>query len=182
MLAEVSRRIKLLRIVLCSSMATSKRKKQRKADKKARRELKRLTQEQAAQPLHQREDRNVLVAMTLASLVAGLLAIVNLDRATHASSLSKEQRLASTSLHGWPLVYLERDVAEKPTFYFSKRLYSWPIPAVDGEQRRWKVGNLIGDIGLALSITVAAYALISFVVKRYDRWKSSLPKTNRNVR
>jgi len=112
--------------------------------------------------------------MTLASLVAGLLTIVNLDRAAHAGSLTKEQRLLSTSQHGWPLVYLERGVKEKPQLFYSKRLYSWPIPAVKGEQRRWNFGNLVGDIALGLAITVAAYASISFIVRRYDRWKTSL--------
>ena len=155
-------------------MATSKRKQQRKADKKARRERARLAQERAAQPLHQRDDRHKLIALTLASLVAGLLAIVNLDRATHSSSLSKEERIASTSRHGWPLVYLERDVKEKPQFFFSKRIYSWPVPAVEGEQREWNMGNLAGNLGIGVAITVAAYALISFVGRKYDRWKASL--------
>jgi hypothetical protein len=157
-------------------MAASKRKRQRKADKKARQERaqrERDTQT-SAQALHQRDDRHVLVAMTLASLVAGLLAIVNLDRTTHADSLTKEERVLSTSRHGWPLVYLERDLEEKPQFFHSKRLYPWPVPAVEGEQRRWNFGNLVGDLALGFAITVGSYALISFLVRRYDQWKKSL--------
>ena len=157
-------------------MAASKRKRQRKADKKARQErAKREREAQASQQrLHQRDDRHVLIAMTLASLVAGLLAIVNLDRAANAGSLTKEQRLLYTSHRGWPLVYLERDVKEKPQFFHSKRLYSWPLPAVEGEQRRWNFGNLAGDIGLGFAMTLASYALISFLVRKYDQWKKSL--------
>lgn len=163
-------------------MAASKRKQQRKADKKARRKRARGHHERAAQtasqPLHQRDDRNVLIAMTLASLVAGLLMIVNLDRSTHAGSLSKKERLVSTSRHGWPLVYLERDLKEKPQFFFGKRLYSWPWPAVEGEQRRWNGGNLAGNVGIGVAIVAAAFALIRYAVKIYDRWKSSLQKTS----
>ena len=145
-------------------MAASKRKQKRKADQKARRERARREREAVASqpPLHQRDDRHVLIAMTLASLVAGLLAIVNLDRATHAGSLVKEERLVSTSRHGWPLVYLERNLKEKPQFYFGKRLYSWPVPAVEGEQRRWNFANLIGNMAIGLAITLGAYLLISF--------------------
>ena len=159
-------------------MAASKRKQKRKADQKARRERARREREALASqpPLHQRDDRHVLIAMTLASLVAGLLAIVNLDRATHAGSLVKEERLVSTSRHGWPLVYLERNLKEKPQFYFGKRLYSWPVPAVEGEQRRWNFANLIGNMAIGLAITLGAYLLISFSVKKYDQWKTSLKK------
>ena len=159
-------------------MAASKRNQKRKADQKARRERARREREAVAShpPLHQRDDRHLLIAMTLASLVAGLLAIVNLDRATHAGSLVKEERLVSTSRHGWPLVYLERNLKEKPQFYFSKRLYSWPVPAVEGEQRRWNVANLIGNMAICLAITLGAYLLISFSVKKYDQWKTRLKK------
>ena len=159
-------------------MAASKRNQKRKADQKARREKARREREAVASqpPLHQRDDRHVLIAMTLASLVAGLLAIVNLDRATHAGSLVKEERLVSTSRHGWPLVYLERSLKEKPQFYFGKRLYSWPVPAVEGEQRRWNFANLIGNMAIGLAITLGAYLLISFSVKKYDQWKTSLKK------
>ena len=56
-------------------MAASKRNQKRKADQKARRERARREREALASqlPLHQRDDRHVLIAMTLASLVAGLL-------------------------------------------------------------------------------------------------------------
>ena len=159
-------------------MAASKRNQKRKADQKARRERARREREAVAShpPLHQRDDRHLLIAMTLASLVAGLLAIVNLDRATHAGSLVKEERLVSTSRHGWPLVYLERNLKEKPQFYFGKRLYSWPVPAVEGEQRRWNFANLIGNMAIGLAITLGAYLLISFSVKKYDQWKTRLKK------
>ena len=159
-------------------MAASKRNQKRKADQKARRERARREREALASqpPLHQRDDRHVLIAMTLASLVAGLLAIVNLDRATHAGSLGKEERLLSTSRHGWPLVYLERNLKEKPQFYFGKRLYSWPVPAVEGEQRRWNFANLIENMAIGLAITLGAYLLISFSVKKYDQWKTSWKK------
>ena len=68
-------------------MAASKRKRQRKADKKARQERAQRDRDTQTshQALHQRDDRHVLIAMTLASLVAGLLAIVNLDRAANAA-------------------------------------------------------------------------------------------------
>ena len=159
-------------------MAASKRNQKRKADKKARRERAKEQQDRvaqtASQPLHQRDDRNVLIAMTLASLVAGLLAIMNLDRATHAGSLTQEERLLSTSRHGWPLVYLERDLAKKPKLFFSKRLYSWPLPAVAGEQRRWNLPNLIGNMGICIAITLGSFLLISFAVKKYDAWKRRL--------
>ena len=164
-------------------MSASKRKKKREAERKGRRERARRERELAAQaasqPLHQRDDRHVLIAMTLASLVAGLLAIVNLDRATHAGSLTNEERLLSTSHHGWPLVYLERDLEEKPKLFFSKRLYSWPIPAVTGEQRRWNVANLIGNIGICIAITLGSFWLISFAVRKYDAWKKRLLNSSR---
>ena len=151
-------------------MPASKQKKKLDADRRARREKTRQQSQLNQQPLHQRDDRHTLIAMTLASLVAGLLMIVNLDRSTHATSLSKEERLVQTSRHGWPLVYLERDLMQKPQFFFRKRLYSWPWPAVKGEQRRWNWGNLAGDAGIAVAIVTAAFAMISFVVRKYDQW------------
>jgi len=168
-------------------MAASKRKQQRKADKKARQERARDRAAQSGkhpndQPLHQRDDRHVLIAMTLASLVAGLLAIVNLDRATHASSITKEERLVSTSRHGWPLVYLERDIEKAPQLFFSKQLYSWPLPAVNGEQRRWNFGNLVGNMGISVAIVLSCFALISFVVRKYDAWKMRLKNHAKNAR
>jgi hypothetical protein len=124
--------------------------------------------------MHQREDRHHLVALVMASLVAGLMLIANLDRATHVSSLTQPQRIVSTSLHGWPLVYLKRELAEPPVVYYPKRLYAWPWPAVEGELRTWKAGNAFGDVGLGLAAVVGAYCLISASVKRYDRWKKTL--------
>lgn len=159
-------------------MTASKRTQKRNEEKKARRERARRERERdartASQPLHQRDDRHVLIAMTLASLVAGLLAIVNLDRATHAGSLTHDERLLSTSRHGWPLVYLERGLQEKPKLFFSRRLYSWPFPAVTGEQRRWNLANLVGNLGICIAITLGSFWLISFAVRKYDAWKKRL--------
>ena len=157
-------------------MPSSKRKKNQKRRRKSKHEKSSTGTVQNAQPLHQRDDRHKLIALTLASLVAGLLAIINLDRATHSDSLTKEERMVSTSRHGWPLVYLERDVADKPEFFFSKRLYSWPIPAIEGEQRRWNLGNFAGNVGIAVAITAASFALISFFVFKYDCWKKTLQR------
>lgn len=118
-----------------------------------------------------REDRHILVAMTMASLVAGLLFVINLDRTTHAAAAVEMGK--GTSLHGWPFVYLHREFESLPVYLIATRISEWPIPFVEGETRTMNYQNLSLDVlccGLMVAIT---YFVVRKIVFRYDQWKKT---------
>jgi hypothetical protein len=114
------------------------------------------------------KDRHKLVALVMASLVAGLLGVINLDRVTHASN---ENISSGGSHHGWPLVYLKRELKVQPMIFISGRTHSWPLPAIEGETRDFSMANLGADVLICLLAVLIVYFIISTVVWRYDKWK-----------
>ena len=121
----------------------------------------------ATNPKRPRTDRHQPVALTMASLIAGLLMVVNCDRVTHAGSTAAP----GSSQHGWPWVYLKRELAETPVIFIGGRTYSWPLPPVEGEIREVSYQNLAFDLLLIAAITIAVYFAVKAVVYRYDHWK-----------
>ena len=121
----------------------------------------------------------MLVAMTLASLVAGLLFVINCDRVTNINAAAKEG--GGVSMHGWPLVYLERRyeslaaylIAAKNPAKYATNDNDWPYPAVPGEIREMNYGNLGIDLICCGLIVLASYFVIRLVVYRYDQWKTT---------
>ena len=114
-----------------------------------------------------RSDRHQLIALSLASLVAGVLMVVNCDCVTHSSpDLQRGE-----SRHGWPWIYLTRQVIDLPVIFFQREVYHWPYPVLENEAREFSMLNLGLDLAVILLVTVASYVLISTVVYRYDRWR-----------
>jgi hypothetical protein len=113
------------------------------------------------------KDRDRLIAMVLASLAAGFLGVVNADRVTHVNA----QSTPGNSKHGWPLVYLFRELEEPPMFVIESEVYSWPWPAVDGEIREFNAMNLVGNLLLIACIAVGTYWGIKTIVGHYDQWR-----------
>jgi hypothetical protein len=118
-------------------------------------------------PTRPREDRHNLVALALASLVAGLIAVVNSDRVTHAGS----DLAIGESRHGFPWVYLKRTLAEEPDFYLPRRIFNWPWPPVKNEVRDFSWQNFGLDLLVLIAMTVVSFLLIRALVLRYDQWK-----------
>ena len=103
----------------------------------------------------------------MASLVAGLLIVINCDRVTHVDRVAE----LGGSWHGFPLVYLKRQLEEVPMIFIHGRTYSWPYPPVSGEVRDLNLQNLALDILIGIFAVVATYWLFSAIVFRYDNWK-----------
>ena len=117
------------------------------------------------------KDRHVLFAMVMASLVAGLLFVIGTDRATNLKEAREIGRGAS--LHGWPLVYLQREFKNVTVYLESDNTNDFPIPFDSAETRQWNWGNLVLDLLAAALIVWLWYLLMRFMVFRYDQWKSS---------
>jgi predicted secreted protein len=117
------------------------------------------------------ENRHVLFALVMASLVAGLLFVIGTDRATNLKQAREIGRGAS--LHGWPLVYLQREFRNVQVYLESNNRNDFPIPFDPAETRQWKWGNLVLDLMTAVLIIFLWYQLMRWLVVRYDRWKKS---------
>ncbi len=118
-----------------------------------------------------REDRHRPVALTLACLVAGLLLLINLDRMTNARAAAAEG--GGVSLHGWPLIYLERRYESLPAYLIATNDQDWPFPAAAGEIREMNYQNLCLDFLIGTTIVLLSYFMIQWIVYRYDRWKKT---------
>lgn len=118
-----------------------------------------------------REDRHILVALTMASLVAGLLFVINFDRSTNAAAA--RQMGMGTSLHGWPFIYLTREFETLPAYLIATRSEEWPIPTVAGETRTMNYQKLLLDVLCCGVIVVLSYFVVKKVVFRYDQWKKT---------
>lgn len=117
------------------------------------------------------ENRHVLFALVMASLVAGLLFIIGTDRATNLEQAREIGRGAS--LHGWPLVYLQREFKDVQAYLESSNRNEFPIPFDSSESRQWNLGNLILDLVTYVLIIFLWYQLMRWIVMRYDLWKKS---------
>ncbi len=114
------------------------------------------------------------MALTLASLVAGLMMVINLDRVTHVAA----EMGPGGSRHGWPWIYLKRELAEPPALLIEGRTFSWPWPAVKGEIREWDYPNLLGDMLICLLISVVTYWIVKALVARYDNWQYGIAQSD----
>ena len=148
-----------------ASLAKKKRKKKRTRpeprDLITENRKSRLTSKQP------RPDRHKLVALALASLVAGLLLVINGDRVTNVNKVTKP----GESQHGFPFVYLTRQLEKEPVIFIHGRTYSWPLPPVKGEIREWSFQYLALDLLIVAVVVTVTYWLVSWIVFRYDRWK-----------
>jgi len=120
------------------------------------------------------DDRHKMVALVFASLVAGLLLVVNADRVTHVDA----KLAVGASRHGWPWVYLERELKEEPLIYIAGETYSWPFPAVKKENRIFQADKLILDLLVLALLTAATYWIVSAVGYRYERWQQRTTTLN----
>jgi hypothetical protein len=114
-----------------------------------------------------RSDRHKFVALVMASLVAGLLLVVNFDRVTNVDNVTQ----LGASHHGLPFVYLKRQLANEPMIFIHGRTYSWPFPPVKGEIREWSYQNLAVDALILIAAVLVTYWLFSAIIFRYDRWR-----------
>lgn len=112
-----------------------------------------------------RSDRAELIALAFASLIAGFLVIVNLDRLTHVSSELAE----GESRHGWPWVYLTRNFIKIPSIYYPSEIYAWPYPPAHNESRHFVWQHLIFNFAVCGAIVIASYFFICRLVRFYDR-------------
>lgn len=161
-------------------MANQKSNKSQKREQRKRRNRERAADFEAGllgKTTPPRADRHVLVALTLASLVAGLLFVINCDRMTNAQAANAAKE-GGVSLHGWPLIYLERKYESLAAYLVATHDNDWPFQAVPGEIRIMNYRNLVLDIVIGLAIVVASYFVIRWVVFRYDRWKQTWQETN----
>jgi hypothetical protein len=118
-------------------------------------------------PRKVRSDRHQSIGLALASLLAGFLLIINVDRSVHQSP-----KLADgESRHGWPAVYLTRNFLKVPAIYYPHEIYAWPYPPVYNESREFVWPNLLWNFLVAGILTVGSYYLISGAVRLYDDWR-----------
>lgn len=121
----------------------------------------------SSSPRKVRSDRHQAIGLALASLVAGFLLIINLDRSIHQSS----QLADGESRHGWPAVYLTRKFINVPAIYDPHEIYAWPYPPVYNESRELVRLNLLWNFLVGGGIVVGSYHLISRTIRRYDHWR-----------
>ena len=113
--------------------------------------------------------RNRKIALVLSSLVLGLLVLFNLDRNVNQSTAS--QLSYNASLHGWPMVYLQREFEEDlPNYARHLRSYDWPFPPVEGEVRTWRATGVIVDLTAVVIIVTIIYWFIRQAVGNFDHW------------
>lgn len=122
-------------------------------------------------PRQPRSDRHVLVALTMSSLIAGLLLVINCDRATNAAAATELG--GGASLHGWPFHYLQREFRSFPEYLMAKKINNWPLPVDPAEFRTMNYQNLLMNIVCCGGIVLVSYFLIRRIVWRYDQWKQS---------
>ena len=111
------------------------------------------------------------IAVALASLVAGIMFLVNFDCITNASAAREIG--AGASLHGWPFIYLERKFESLPAFLAHTRASSWPIPVNQEETRSFNFLNLGLDFLSAVVVVCVTFYLVRAVVFKYEQWKKS---------
>jgi len=70
------------------------------------------------------------LALAMSFLFAGILTLLSTDRTLHKSS--SEKIGPQVSQHGWPMVYLKREVTEPLELLRKDIKYDWPYPAVEG--------------------------------------------------
>lgn len=114
-----------------------------------------------------RSDRAEMIGLAFASLIAGLLVIINCDRLTHVSPDLPE----GESRHGWPAVYLTRNFIKIPVFYYPSEIYAWPYPPAYNETRQFVWPNLVLNLAVCAAIVIASYFFIARLVRFYDRWR-----------
>lgn len=95
------------------------------------------------------------LALMMACVFAGILALINTDRTLHKAS--SEKIGPSVSQHGWPMVYLNRQGEDPLPMLRKEPGYDWPYPAVEGEIRKLSWPALVVDLLVSLSIVVAIY-------------------------
>jgi predicted secreted protein len=117
------------------------------------------------------ENRHVLFALVMASLVAGVLFVIGTDRATNLNRAREIGRGAS--LHGWPRVYLQREFKSVQLYLESDNRNEFPVPFDPSETRQWNWSNLFFDLMIAALIIFLWYQVMRWMVLRYDLWKKS---------
>ncbi len=100
-------------------------------------------------------DRAHQLALMLACIIAGILALINTDRSLHTAS--SETIGPNVSQHGWPMVYLTREGGAPLPMLRKEPGYDWPYPNVEGEVRTPSWLAVAVDLLVALAIVVAVY-------------------------
>lgn len=95
------------------------------------------------------------LALLMACVFAGILALINTDRTLHKAS--SEKLGPNVSQHGWPMVYLNRQGEAPLPMLKKKSRYDWPYPAVEGEKRTLSWTALLVDLSVMLAIVIAVY-------------------------
>ena len=95
------------------------------------------------------------LALMMACIFAGILALINTDRTLHKAS--SEKIGPNVSQHGWPMVYLHRQGEAPLPMLKKKRGYDWPYPAVEGEARTLSWLALLVDLLLLVASVTAVY-------------------------
>ncbi|MFK7768232.1 MAG: hypothetical protein AB8B55_13490 [Mariniblastus sp.] len=117
------------------------------------------------------ENRHAKVSLAMASLIAGLVLLVNFDSSTNAAAATRDG--GGTSFHGWPAVYLERRYESLPAYLMAGKINPWPIPVQEGEVRTMNFTNLWIDMGVGIAIVIISFFGIRWLVLRYDNWKKT---------
>lgn len=129
-----------------------------------------LGQKLVGPPRATHKDRHLLVALVITSLIAGLLLLLNLDRSIHRVAGARIG--PGVSLHGWPLIYLQRTVKPESVL-IAGRANDWPWPTSVNETRSYDWQNAGLNCAIALLTLVLVYWTTRWSVLRYDRWKAS---------